>query len=972
MYKIMLRYALMLLGLLLAGSVGANIIPNGDLTYQINGKPAFWVLNKGVKFDAKGCEGKPALILTNDGMARQFASLTIVPKAKYRMTAKVRLSQGNKNGKADILIINQNWKSSSGFIKIKPTSQWQTLSRELYGFASSDNTFGVVVRAKDLNGKLEVGEIKLEALTPEGKAGSRALFYAPGERESLNTNGSLDADQSEFPSFWATGGGVEFLRGGGPNGKNALRFDTKVKSAFIRQDRSMILNAGKRYRVSMMVKAVNFKARRMSYTLFTDSWGKEGGVVRVPSNCDWTRVEAIVFAPPCKVNYGSGVAMRTDANSSGYIDIADLRIEPLDEAAAKGAYSLLRGLEKSRLVIVSKLAEIPVNNQVITGVWFGDLAKDAKMEYRVDNGAWKSFPAGNVKKFNFKLGKLAVGKHIFEFRCGEFSRKWNFEVQELLPPVKSKRLNNLVRELEPLTLKDGVPGEFINPRIGWVYFILPSADATLEFTGENPIRGAGHAYLPRGKNKITLKGASGKVIIRTIPEIYTYQLAGGPYLKVAPQNNYKLISKYLLPYINSYAQPGKGNLTAKEWEIIYSTNLQRQHGNHIAKYPTTQAMIDGVNNNEGLNDPKFVGITFDEFPAVDVTLMARYNAAHDLIKRPEGHRFFYCLYGKLSAGGISTEFISNAINSGHGDSIIKYESYCQPVEDEKAAEAYIRNIIVETAKSLERTFPGAVKNLCMYMINSNMPSTLTAAYLTNVDLKYYLDMQFNLIANDPALEGLAMAGNWGSNYSDNEMVRWTGRLYRHYLIEGNTEMLSPRYGFTYNVNFVKNSDFEKGLADWKIEGTVKPGHTPTYGRAIEKRWSAPNGIGDYYAIMERGSKPNVISQQMRGIKKGKYYKIQYITSDAEDVLMKKNGRPGDLSVECEIDGAEFVDKETVRYRAKGPFRKIDKNMFKVNLDCRVFKATKDDPVIRFTDKDVKPGRKTALNYIYITPFFEEE
>ena len=204
------------------------------------------------------------------------------------------------------------------------------------------------------------------------------------------------------------------------------------------------------------------------------------------------------------------------------------------------------------------------------------------------------------------------------------------------------------------------------------------------------------------------------------------------------------------------------------------------------------------------------------------------------------------------------------------------------------------------------------------------------------------------------------------------MVRWTGRLYRHYLIEGNTEMLSPRYGFTYNVNFVKNSDFEKGLADWKIEGTVKPGHTPTYGRAIEKRWSAPNGIGDYYAIMERGSKPNVISQQMRGIKKGRYYKIQYITSDAEDVLMKKNGRPGDLSVECEIDGAEFVDKETVRYRAKGPFRKIDKNMFKVNLDCRVFKATKDDPVIRFTDKDVKPGRKTALNYIYITPFFEEE
>ena len=972
MQKITLKCLLALFSLLTVFTASANIIPNGELNYLINGKPAFWVLDKGVKFDAKACEGKPAFVITNTGMARQFSSLVIVPKAKYRLSARVRLSQANAKGRADILITNQNWASSGGIMNIKPTSQWQTISKDIYGFSSSDNTFGVVVRGRDLNGTFEVADLKLETLTAGAKSASHSLLFTPGSCESLNTNGTLDADQSEFPSFWANSGGAEFIRGGGPDGKNALRFDTrKYKQAAVRQDRAMILNAGKRYRVSMMVKAVNFKARRMSYTIFTDSWSKEGGVVRVPANCDWTRVEAIVIAPKCKVNYGSGLAMRTDANSSGYIDIADLRIEPLDEAAAKGAYSLLRGLEKKRLVVVTKLAEIPVSNQVIKGRWFGDLPKDAKMEYRVDNGAWQSVktPAKNI---DFKFSNLKLGKHVFEFRCGDFSRKWDFIILEDLPPVKSKRLNNMVRELEPMVLSDGATGEFINPRIGWVYFILPSADAELSFSNAKPIRGAGHAYLPRGKNKITLKGASGKVLIRTIPEIYTYQLAGGPYLKVAPQNNYKLIKKYLLPYINSYAQPGKGNLTEKEWEIIYSMNLQRQHGNHVAKYPTSQAMIEGVNNNEGLNDPKFIGITFDEFPAGDVTLMARYNEAHDFIKRPEGHRFFYCLYGKLAAGGISTEFISNAINSGHGDSIIKYESYCQPVENEKAAQAYIRNIIVETAKSLERTFPGVVKNLCMYMINSNVPSTLTAAYLTNVDLKYYLDMQFNLIANAPELDGLAMAGNWGSNYSDNEMVRWTGRLFRHYLIEGKTDMLSNRYGFTYNVDFVKNPDFEKGLDNWQLKGSIKPGHTLGYGRTMEKRWAAPNGIGDYYAILERGSQPNEISQKMCGIKRGKYYKLQYITSDAEDVMLKGKGRPGDLSIDCEIDGAEFVDKETVKYRAKGPFRSVDKNMFKVNLDCRVFKATKDDPVIRFTDKAVTPGRKTALNYIYITPFFEEE
>ena len=955
----------------------ANIIPNGDLSYKINGQPAFWVLSKtGVTYSPDACNGAPALVITNDGMAWQFASFRIVPQAKYRLSAKVRLSQANAAGQANITIINQKWKSSAGIIKIKPTAGWQTVSKELYGFDSPNNTYGIVVRGRKLDGKFEVAEVKLAALDEKGKADSRPLFSLPGARESLNTNGTLDADQSDFPSSWASDGGAIFLRGGGPNGKNALRFDaSKVKRAAVRQDRAMVLNPGKRYRVSMMVKAVNFKAQRMSYSIFPEIWRNEAGVSKVPRNCDWTLVEAIVSAPKSKSTYGSGLAMRAGNDSSGYIDIADLRIEPLDEAAAQGAYSVLRGLEKDRLVVVTKLAEIPVNKPQISALWFGNAPK-AKLEYRVDNGPWQNLDVVSSGKYTIKFPGAKLGKHTFEFRCGEFSRKWDFTVVEVLPPVKSKRLNNMVRELEPLNLADGGKGEFINPRTGWVYFILPKADAVLEFSAASkakPIRGAGHAYLRRGRNQITLKGAAGKVTIRTIPEIYTYQLAVGPYLKAAPQNNYKLVSKYLLPYVNSYTQSDMGYLTDEEWKLINATNLQRHHSNHIAKYPTSQAMIDGVNSNKALNDPRYIGITFDEFPATDLTVLARYNEAHDRIKRPEGYRFFYCLYGKLANGGISTEFISNAVNSGHGDGIIKYEAYCQPVETEAAAEAYIKDKIVEITKSLDAVFPGVTKNLCMYFINSNVPATLTAAYLTNVDLKYYLDMQFHLIANDPALEGLAMAGNWGSSYSDNEMVRWTGRLFRHYLVEGNTERLATKYGFTYNVNFVQNADFEKGLDGWEVSGTVKPGHTPTYGRVMQKRWSAPNGIGDYYAVLERGDKPNVISQQMKGIKKGKYYKLQYITCDAEDVMMQRNGKPGELSIDCEIDGAEFIPEETVKYRAEGPFRKNDKrNIGKVNLDCRVFKALKDDPVISFTDKNVKPGRKTALNYIYITPFFEKE
>ena len=260
---------------------------------------------------------------------------------------------------------------------------------------------------------------------------------------------------------------------------------------------------------------------------------------------------------------------------------------------------------------------------------------------------------------------------------------------------------------------------------------------------------------------------------------------------------------------------------------------------------------------------------------------------------------------------------------------------------------------------------------CLYFINCNTPATLTSAYLPDVDMKYYLDMQFNLLANDPALKGAGMTGNWGSNYADNEMVRWTGRLFRHYCIEGRREPLAPKYGFTYKLPFVTNPDFNDGMKGWKVEGNITPGHTKGYA-VYQKRWACTAGIGDNYAVLNRGEKPNRLSQKLKGVKAGRYYKLQYITADAEDVTMGKGGRPYELSVDVQIEGAKFIPEETLCYKATRSPRKIDKNMYKVNLDQRIFKAEKDDPLITFSDEMVKPGRKTAVNYISLTPYFREE
>ncbi len=83
-----------------------------------------------------------------------------------------------------------------------------------------------------------------------------------------------------------------------------------------------------------------------------------------------------------------------------------------------------------------------------------------------------------------------------------------------------------------------------------------------------------------------------------------------------------------------------------------------------------------------------------------------------------------------------------------------------------------------------------------------------------VDYKVFLDMQVNLVANDPAFDGQATVGYWGTYYGDEEMARWSFELMRHYAVEGRRERLSARHGFRYRPELVVNGDFADGLAGW--------------------------------------------------------------------------------------------------------------------------------------------------------------
>lgn len=85
------------------------------------------------------------------------------------------------------------------------------------------------------------------------------------------------------------------------------------------------------------------------------------------------------------------------------------------------------------------------------------------------------------------------------------------------------------------------------------------------------------------------------------------------------------------------------------------------------------------------------------------------------------------------------------------------------------------------------------------------------------------------------MAGLAALEWWTTILADEETVRFVGKLYRHYAIEGGTEMLTKDPLF---LTHIENADFEKGSEGWTLQRaepeSILPKSHPRYGR-IEGR-----------------------------------------------------------------------------------------------------------------------------------------
>ncbi len=824
---------------------------------------------------------------------------------------------------------------------------------------------------------------------------------AVAEGENLLINSSFDAEQVSFPEFWSPSSsikGVVYQRTGGPEGRKpaiVLQGNGGKSGQVSVRQQGMKLVAGETYKLSGYIKTKGFQSRNAGLIIHNGGWFNEAGFKNLPADSEWKLHEKTFKLFPSR-DKEYGLAMFA-IDLIGEIAFADLKLEAVSEGARKGSSTQMSIVAAPRLLPFQPLLNrIPQTKPELTFKFYGVLPEKPDAYECLIKLDGDRLPPQTIP---LKDGKVSA--QLAGFPCGDYAlnatvrhSKTHATVLEARYPISIievpaidrshiKQLNNLVAEVlnepvgnTPQTLS------FVNPRDGWIFIALSSATPAPELSIKLDDRDVvitattdrleAFRAVSMGEHRLTITGnTAARLLVRSIPEIFDYPPCADSAVKENGRYDWNFMKRYILPAVttlNGGTLPGEALTEAKARGLKWLANFNVEPVDDPAN---VQARME---KHAGLTAPQYDGFTSDELFFGRATI-DNYTKALWRVSNPGNRLIYSWIVGKPGIAALHTDFMSAALNASHGRGRLLFEAYCHPQPDEKAAAAYLDDMLGETMRRFNATFPGAAAGTGIIFGNFNQIPIISLEFNPAADFKYFLDMQVNMIANSPDFANLATTGYWGTHYGDEELARWSFLLMRHYAVEGRKDMLSTRYGFTYNPGHLENPDFAEGLAGWTLApataDAIRADTIAGYGKNSQGRWGGGNA-GDSVCVMKRqAGKPNRISQTARGLTIGKTYCLQFVTADRKDVVGKKYN-PRRYGITAELEGAEIIPEKSFIHVDKrdGKHEKKNDNVGKINLHRMIFRAKAPTLGLTFSDAAASPGDELLLNFVQLKPYLE--
>jgi len=574
--------------------------------------------------------------------------------------------------------------------------------------------------------------------------------------------------------------------------------------------------------------------------------------------------------------------------------------------------------------------------------------------------------------------------------------------------AKVKVLNNVVLEL--FNVHDLPAGKrtcvFTNPREGFVFLAAVSAAKTgaadeisiapaeggspvIHFSeGTSQIQEA-FRFLPAGEHRltVTVKGHPlQQLVVRAIPEIFFEEwLQDHSDIKgFAPRDFEFMEREGLLACTTTLFSHGVHRTPPP---FIDEMRAQGRH------WITSVPLVGDADTAEQIRD-RILGV-FDVPSPPDAASVDEFM--HFSEQRTQGVQLlladprltgrklhpYVCSPVPSRGGEEGPKMMRALMDGGHSP---MWERYLSEQPDEASAWAtFDAQVRTEIRRYWQPLRPDVAEHLIMtYGFFSSPAASLNQD--PTVDYKVWMDLEMNYLVNDPMFSGLAGFNRWTSGGADEECLRWAARLNRHYLIEGRTGMLSPKYGFRYQLTHLKNPDFTDGLSNWDVraaeEGSVSAGQHPILS-GLQGRYPA-TPQGNTFVRFRRTSKaPNVVSQTIRDLVPGRAYSLKMLSSDLGELRQGKSVERR-LATRIQLDNVEVLPVNNLqavfaapRWTKVAPFDVAGGNPYWVNYDTRVFRANGTEARLSISDwaTDKEPGgpigQEIACNFIEVQPYLEE-
>lgn len=578
--------------------------------------------------------------------------------------------------------------------------------------------------------------------------------------------------------------------------------------------------------------------------------------------------------------------------------------------------------------------------------------------------------------------------------AGEEPIAWTGSAQFPSGPQGARKLNNLVTEL--LSITGPSPADatfrFVNPRVGFVYFSNRGAQA-LTLTHEDSktvtelalARDFGEIpetvrYLPAGSYALSAPRSVDLTVRAVAQTVYDYAHTELPvnhpgYVGGFGPYHGAFEERHAFPHYNTLfvhdfniEKPFVKVWKAKGRRILVDLNGGQVKPN--AGQSFTDAIVEALGEKLlGFKHPLYDGFLFDEWGGSTPIQHDWAQAVERLYSRPQLqqralHMWSYAIYDMVTyAGGREGRELTTALQKHH--SPLQWECYLDSQRTELAAWRHIHNKLVGEIQATEQISPGFVQNLIVapYAYVNAGPPWLTMTQ-PSYDVRTYIEMQIRTMATDPAFAGIKGLAVYRSTYADEEIIRWTARLMRHYAIEGHTEPLGR---YPYALGHIQNGDFEVQDPSWKFESAEKNSIRYDMHHQLGSTQGRYTGNqGDTVLITRRSAKaPNVFWQEIQDLEPGRLYSFRMFTADHRD-LSKQVEHP----LRIEFQNAELVPEKCFTHIGLGR-----RPAHFLNWHVRVFRALGPSATLRVSDwtSAEQPGgaigQELMHNFIKVQPYW---